>query len=62
MAGPPDETPRERLNRYRKLAIEARELAETADSDDLHQAYLALVDGWAALAADLEKAIRRREQ
>lgn len=62
MAGPLDEMLRERLARYRNLALEARALAERSDSDDLRQAYVALANGWAALADDLEKAVRRTGQ
>jgi hypothetical protein len=59
MSGPPEELAPERLARYRGLAAEAQDLAEKAGSDDLRQAYLTLAQGWAALAEDLEKALRR---
>jgi hypothetical protein len=62
MAGPREESPHERFLRYRSLAHEAQELAARADSSDLRQAYVALSQGWAALADDLGKAIRRSQQ
>jgi hypothetical protein len=60
MVAAPEETPGERLLRYRSLAEEARQLADGCESDDLRQAYRALANGWAALAEDLAKAIRRK--
>jgi hypothetical protein len=58
MAGPSEESPGERLVRYRNLAAEALALAEKCESDDLRQAYRALANGWMALADDLAKASR----
>ena len=60
MAGSPEETPGERLLRYRNLAEEARSLADACEAEDLRLAYRALANGWAALADDLAKAIRRK--
>jgi hypothetical protein len=45
-----DETPEERVERYRRMADSTRELALRSDSPEIRAAYLDLAGRWEALA------------
>jgi hypothetical protein len=53
-----NESPAERLDRYRKLSAQANDMAEKSYSRELRDAYTALAASWLALALDLERAIQ----
>jgi hypothetical protein len=62
MSEPLIETPPQRLQRYRKLAAQAAEMAEKSYSRELRDAYTALGESWNALARDLANAIERGQE
>ena len=62
MSEPLIETPQQRLLRYRKLAMQAAEMAGKSYSGELRDAYTALAESWNALAQDLANAIEQGEE
>ena len=56
------ETASERLQRYRRLAAQAMEMASKSYSGELRDAYTGLGESWNVLAKDLAKAIERGEE
>jgi hypothetical protein len=53
-----NESTSERLDRYRKMAAQANDMAEKSFSRELRDAYTALAASWLALALDLERTIK----
>jgi hypothetical protein len=54
MTGDVQETPQERRARYLSLASEARQRAAHSSDGAIHDHYLKLATGWAALAGAVE--------
>ena len=55
MSGTTEETPEERLSRYRNLASEARQAAARAGAPDVEAGYAGLARSWDDLADQLER-------
>jgi len=56
LAGADDGVPKaERVERYRRLASEAFQLAEDCRDDVLRTGYLSLASGWHSLAFEVER-------
>jgi hypothetical protein len=57
MSGSSEETPQERLSRYRNLADDARQAAARAGAPDVQAGYAGLAKSWDDLADQLEREI-----